>query len=117
MQSGAVRADVNVRVDSACLANTKNIRRSQDFSPSRERAVEIKNMNSCGSSQKRSTSKQSGQIAIVEPAAELVQETRLFDPDKQGKTRSMRSKGRGALTTRYFPDPESAALVIEQALG
>jgi aspartyl-tRNA(Asn)/glutamyl-tRNA(Gln) amidotransferase subunit B len=44
------------------------------------------------------------QIAIIESGGKVVQETRLFDPDK-GETRSMRSKEE-ANDYRYFPDPD-----------
>jgi aspartyl-tRNA(Asn)/glutamyl-tRNA(Gln) amidotransferase subunit B len=53
------------------------------------------------------------QIAIVEGGGEVVQETRLFDPDRQ-ETRSMRSKEE-AHDYRYFPDPDLLPLEIEQA--
>jgi len=53
------------------------------------------------------------QIAIVEAGGEVVQETRLFDPDRQ-ETRSMRSKEE-AHDYRYFPDPDLLPLEIEQA--
>jgi Asp-tRNA(Asn)/Glu-tRNA(Gln) amidotransferase B subunit len=53
------------------------------------------------------------QIAIVEGGGEVVQETRLYDPDK-GETRSMRSKEE-AHDYRYFPDPDLLPLEIEQA--
>jgi aspartyl-tRNA(Asn)/glutamyl-tRNA(Gln) amidotransferase subunit B len=53
------------------------------------------------------------QIAIVEAGGEVVQETRLYDPDR-GETRSMRSKEE-AHDYRYFPDPDLLPLEIEQA--
>jgi aspartyl-tRNA(Asn)/glutamyl-tRNA(Gln) amidotransferase subunit B len=53
------------------------------------------------------------QIAIVEGGGEVVQETRLLDPDRQ-ETRSMRSKEE-AHDYRYFPDPDLLPLEIEQA--
>ena len=44
----------------------------------------------------------------------MVQETRLFDPDK-GETRSMRSK-EDAHDYRYFPDPDLLPLELERRL-
>jgi aspartyl-tRNA(Asn)/glutamyl-tRNA(Gln) amidotransferase subunit B len=52
------------------------------------------------------------QIAIVEDGGSVVQETRLYDPDK-GETRSMRSKEE-AHDYRYFPCPDLLPLEIEQ---
>ncbi|MEY8840206.1 Asp-tRNA(Asn)/Glu-tRNA(Gln) amidotransferase subunit GatB, partial [Cribrihabitans sp. XS_ASV171] len=53
------------------------------------------------------------QIAIIEGGGSVVQETRLYDPDR-GETRSMRSKEE-AHDYRYFPDPDLLPLEIEQA--
>jgi aspartyl-tRNA(Asn)/glutamyl-tRNA(Gln) amidotransferase subunit B len=53
------------------------------------------------------------QIKIVEAGGEVVQETRLYDPDKN-ETRSMRSKEE-AHDYRYFPCPDLLPLEIEQA--
>jgi aspartyl-tRNA(Asn)/glutamyl-tRNA(Gln) amidotransferase subunit B len=53
------------------------------------------------------------QIAILEDGGKVVQETRLYDPDK-GETRSMRSKEE-AHDYRYFPCPDLLPLEIEQA--
>jgi aspartyl-tRNA(Asn)/glutamyl-tRNA(Gln) amidotransferase subunit B len=52
------------------------------------------------------------QIAIVEAGGEVVQETRLYDAEKN-ETRSMRSKEE-AHDYRYFPDPDLLPLEIEQ---
>jgi aspartyl-tRNA(Asn)/glutamyl-tRNA(Gln) amidotransferase subunit B len=53
------------------------------------------------------------QIAILEDGGEVVQETRLYDPDK-GETRSMRSKEE-AHDYRYFPDPDLLPLEFSEA--
>jgi aspartyl-tRNA(Asn)/glutamyl-tRNA(Gln) amidotransferase subunit B len=53
------------------------------------------------------------QIAIIEDGGSIVQETRLYDPDK-GETRSMRSKEE-AHDYRYFPCPDLLPLEIEQS--
>jgi aspartyl-tRNA(Asn)/glutamyl-tRNA(Gln) amidotransferase subunit B len=53
------------------------------------------------------------QIAILEDGGTVMQETRLYDPDRN-ETRSMRSKEE-AHDYRYFPDPDLLPLEIEQA--
>ena len=45
-------------------------------------------------------------------AAQIVQETRLFDPDK-GETRTLRSK-EDAHDYRYFPDPDLLPLELDE---
>ncbi|HBR42026.1 MAG TPA: Asp-tRNA(Asn)/Glu-tRNA(Gln) amidotransferase GatCAB subunit B, partial [Sulfitobacter pontiacus] len=110
MQSGAMRADVNVSI---CLPGQyEKYQETQDFSHLGTRC-EIKNMNSMRFIQQAIEVEAKRQIAIVEAGGEVVQETRLFDPDKQ-ETRSMRSKEE-AHDYRYFPDPDLLPLVIEQA--
>jgi aspartyl-tRNA(Asn)/glutamyl-tRNA(Gln) amidotransferase subunit B len=53
------------------------------------------------------------QIELIEDGGTVVQETRLYDPDKR-ETRSMRSK-EDAHDYRYFPDPDLMPLVIDAA--
>jgi aspartyl-tRNA(Asn)/glutamyl-tRNA(Gln) amidotransferase subunit B len=53
------------------------------------------------------------QVELIEDGGAVVQETRLYDPDKH-ETRSMRSK-EDAQDYRYFPDPDLPPLVIDQA--
>src|SRR5512136_1252375 len=50
------------------------------------------------------------QIDVIEEGGRIIQETRLFDPDK-GTTRSMRGKEE-AHDYRYFPDPDLVPLVL-----
>jgi aspartyl-tRNA(Asn)/glutamyl-tRNA(Gln) amidotransferase subunit B len=52
------------------------------------------------------------QIELIEDGGTVVQETRLYDPDRQ-ETRSMRSK-EDAHDYRYFPDPDLLPLIISQ---
>jgi aspartyl-tRNA(Asn)/glutamyl-tRNA(Gln) amidotransferase subunit B len=52
------------------------------------------------------------QIELIEDGGKVVQETRLFDPDR-GETRSMRSK-EDAMDYRYFPDPDLLPLAISR---
>ncbi len=110
LQSGAMRADVNVSV--CRVGQYEKYQETQDFSHLGTRC-EIKNMNSMRFIQQAIEVEAKRQIAIVEAGGEVVQETRLFDPDKQ-ETRSMRSKEE-AHDYRYFPDPDLLPLEIEQA--
>ncbi|GIT87041.1 MULTISPECIES: Asp-tRNA(Asn)/Glu-tRNA(Gln) amidotransferase subunit GatB [Roseobacter] len=110
MQSGAMRADVNVSI---CRAGQyEKYQATQDFSHLGTRC-EIKNMNSMRFIQQAIDVEARRQIAIVEAGGTIDQETRLYDPDKN-ETRSMRSKEE-AHDYRYFPDPDLLPLDIEQA--
>ncbi|SDN41219.1 aspartyl/glutamyl-tRNA(Asn/Gln) amidotransferase subunit B [Lutimaribacter pacificus] len=110
MQNGNLRADVNVSV---CRPGAyERYQDTQDFSHLGTRC-EIKNMNSMRFIQQAIDYEARRQIAILEAGGEIVQETRLYDPDK-GETRSMRSKEE-AHDYRYFPDPDLLPLEIEQA--
>ncbi|WP_334061330.1 Asp-tRNA(Asn)/Glu-tRNA(Gln) amidotransferase subunit GatB [Limimaricola cinnabarinus] len=110
MQNGNLRADVNVSV---CRpGDYEKYQESQDFSHLGTRC-EIKNMNSMRFIQAAIDFEARRQIAILEDGGEVVQETRLYDPDRN-ETRSMRSKEE-AHDYRYFPDPDLLPLEIEQA--
>ncbi len=110
MQSGAMRADVNVSI---CEPGAyERYQETQDFSHLGTRC-EIKNMNSMRFIQQAIMVEAERQIRIVEGGGKVEQETRLYDPDK-GETRSMRSKEE-AHDYRYFPDPDLLPLEIEQA--
>ncbi|WP_121061835.1 Asp-tRNA(Asn)/Glu-tRNA(Gln) amidotransferase subunit GatB [Chachezhania antarctica] len=110
MQSGSMRADVNVSI---CRPGAyEKYQETQDFSHLGTRC-EIKNMNSMRFIQAAIDYEARRQIAIVEGGGTVDQETRLYDPDKN-ETRSMRSKEE-AHDYRYFPDPDLLPLEIEQA--
>ncbi|MDD8023364.1 MAG: Asp-tRNA(Asn)/Glu-tRNA(Gln) amidotransferase subunit GatB [Paracoccaceae bacterium] len=110
MQNGNLRCDVNVSV---CKPGAyERYQETQDFSHLGTRC-EIKNMNSMRFIQQAIDYEARRQIAIVEDGGSIVQETRLYDPDK-GETRSMRSKEE-AHDYRYFPCPDLLPLEIEQA--
>jgi aspartyl-tRNA(Asn)/glutamyl-tRNA(Gln) amidotransferase subunit B len=110
MQNGNLRADVNVSV---CRPGQyEKYQETQDFAHLGTRC-EIKNMNSMRFIQMAIDYEARRQIAILESGGEVVQETRLYDPDKN-ETRSMRSKEE-AHDYRYFPDPDLLPLEIEQA--
>ena len=110
MQNGNLRADVNVSVCKP--GDYEKYQETQDFSHLGTRC-EIKNMNSMRFIQMAIEVEARRQIALIEDGKEVVQETRLYDPDKN-ETRSMRSKEE-AHDYRYFPDPDLLPLEIEQA--
>ncbi|MCV2869733.1 Asp-tRNA(Asn)/Glu-tRNA(Gln) amidotransferase subunit GatB [Defluviimonas sp. WL0002] len=110
MQNGNLRADVNVSV---CRpGDYEKFQATGDHSVLGTRC-EIKNMNSMRFIQAAIEYEARRQIAIIEDGGKIVQETRLYDPDK-GETRSMRSKEE-AHDYRYFPCPDLLPLEIEQA--
>ena len=110
MQNGNLRADVNVSV---CRPGQyEKYEATQDFGHLGTRC-EIKNMNSMRFIQAAIDYEARRQIAILEDGGTVVQETRLYDPDRN-ETRSMRSKEE-AHDYRYFPDPDLLPLEIEQA--
>ena len=74
---------------------------------------EIKNVNSIRFIGQAIEYEARRQIEIIEDGGAIVQETRLFDPDK-GETRSMRSKEE-AHDYRYFPDPDLLPLEFDDA--
>ena len=110
MQNGNLRADVNVSVCKP--GDYERFMETGDFGVLGTRC-EIKNMNSLRFIQAAIDFEARRQIAILEDGGKIVQETRLYDPDR-GETRSMRSKEE-AHDYRYFPDPDLLPLEIEQA--
>jgi aspartyl-tRNA(Asn)/glutamyl-tRNA(Gln) amidotransferase subunit B len=110
MQNGNLRADVNVSV--CAPGQYEKYQATQDFSHLGTRC-EIKNMNSMRFIQLAIDYEARRQIAILEDGGKVVQETRLYDPDRN-ETRSMRSKEE-AHDYRYFPCPDLLPLEIEQA--
>ncbi|CAA9521990.1 MAG: Aspartyl-tRNA(Asn) amidotransferase subunit B @ Glutamyl-tRNA(Gln) amidotransferase subunit B [uncultured Sphingomonadaceae bacterium] len=90
MEEGSMRADVNVSVRKA----------NAPFGT----RCEIKNVNSVRFIQAAIEYEARRQIEVLEGGGAIVQETRLFDPDR-GETRSLRSK-EDAHDYRYFPDPD-----------
>jgi aspartyl-tRNA(Asn)/glutamyl-tRNA(Gln) amidotransferase subunit B len=96
MEEGSLRADVNV-----------SVRRPGEPLGTR---CEIKNVNSIRFVGQAIEHEARRQIEIIEDGGTIVQETRLFDPNK-GETRSMRSKEE-AHDYRYFPDPDLLPLEL-----
>lgn len=100
MQEGSFRCDANVSV------------RPQGQEAFGTRA-EIKNLNSFRFVEKAINFEIERQIDLIEDGGEVVQETRLYDSDKD-ETRSMRSKEE-ANDYRYFPDPDLLPVEIDAA--
>ena len=100
MQEGSFRCDANVSV------------RPQGQAEFGTRA-EIKNLNSFRFVERAINYEIERQIDLIESGGKVVQETRLYDPDR-GETRSMRSKEE-ANDYRYFPDPDLLPLAIDEA--
>jgi aspartyl-tRNA(Asn)/glutamyl-tRNA(Gln) amidotransferase subunit B len=71
---------------------------------------EIKNLNSFRFMEDAINYEIRRQIELIEDGGNVVQETRLYDPDRK-ETRSMRSK-EDSQDYRYFPDPDLPPLVI-----
>ncbi len=99
MQEGSFRCDANVSVRPVG---------QKEFGT----RCEIKNLNSFRFMERAIEYEIRRQIELIEDGGKVVQETRLYDPDKD-ETRSMRSK-EDAQDYRYFPDPDLPALVIDQ---
>lgn len=99
MEEGSMRADVNV-----------SVRKAGDEFGTR---TETKNVNSVRFVMATIEFEAKRQVELIESGGTVVQETRLFDPDK-GVTRSMRSK-EDAHDYRYFPDPDLLPLVLDDA--
>ncbi len=98
MEQGSMRADVNV-----------SVRKPGDEFGTR---TETKNVNSVRFIQQVVEHEARRQVDVIESGGKIVQETRLFDPDK-GVTRSMRSK-EDAHDYRYFPDPDLLPLELTE---
>lgn len=75
--------------------------------------AEIKNVNSFRFIERAINHEIQRQIELIEDGGEVVQETRLYDPNKD-ETRSMRSKEE-ANDYRYFPCPDLLPVVIERS--
>jgi len=101
MQEGSFRVDANVSVRP----------RGQTVLGTR---CEIKNLNSFRFLERAIEVEVRRHIELIEDGARVVQETRLYDPDRD-ETRSMRSK-EDAHDYRYFPDPDLPPLVLDPAL-
>ena len=100
MQEGSFRCDANVSVRPLGAG---------EFGT----RAEIKNINSFRFVEQAINYEVQRQIAVIESGGSVVQETRLFDPDRH-ETRPMRTKEE-ANDYRYFPDPDLLPVEIDQA--
>jgi len=99
MEEGSMRADVNV-----------SVRKPGDEFGTR---TETKNVNSVRFVMAVVEQEARRQVDVIEEGGKIVQETRLYDPDRN-TTRSMRSK-EDAHDYRYFPDPDLLPLELDDA--
>jgi aspartyl-tRNA(Asn)/glutamyl-tRNA(Gln) amidotransferase subunit B len=100
MQEGSFRCDANVSIRPMG---------QKEFGT----RCEIKNLNSFRFLEEAIQYEVRRQIELIEDGGTVIQETRLYDPDR-GETRSMRSK-EDANDYRYFPDPDLLPVVIDDA--
>jgi aspartyl-tRNA(Asn)/glutamyl-tRNA(Gln) amidotransferase subunit B len=100
MQEGSFRVDANVSVRPKGQA---------EFGT----RAELKNINSFRFLEKAINFEVERQVELIEDGGTVVQETRLYDADRD-ETRSMRSKEE-ANDYRYFPDPDLLPLEIDEA--
>jgi aspartyl-tRNA(Asn)/glutamyl-tRNA(Gln) amidotransferase subunit B len=99
MDQGSMRADVNV-----------SVRKPGDAFGTR---TETKNVNSVRFVMAVVEHEANRQVDVIEAGGKIVQETRLYDPDRN-ETRSMRSK-EDAHDYRYFPDPDLLPVELDEA--
>ncbi|MFL6751947.1 MAG: Asp-tRNA(Asn)/Glu-tRNA(Gln) amidotransferase subunit GatB, partial [Sphingomicrobium sp.] len=99
MEEGSMRADVNV-----------SVRKPGEELGTR---TETKNVNSVRFVMAVVEHEAKRQVELLEGGGSVVQETRLFDPDK-GVTRTLRTK-EDAHDYRYFPDPDLLPLELDEA--
>lgn len=98
MQEGSFRCDANVSI---------RPKGQEEFGT----RTELKNINSFRFVEQAINIEVERQTDILEDGGEVIQETRLYDPNKN-ETRSMRSKEE-ANDYRYFPDPDLLPVEIE----
>ncbi|HEY7753606.1 MAG TPA: Asp-tRNA(Asn)/Glu-tRNA(Gln) amidotransferase subunit GatB [Steroidobacteraceae bacterium] len=100
MQEGSFRCDANVSV---------RHKGRHEFGT----RCEIKNLNSFRFVERAINYEVARQVELIEGGGAVVQETRLYDPDRH-ETRPMRSKEE-ANDYRYFPDPDLLPLALDDA--
>jgi aspartyl-tRNA(Asn)/glutamyl-tRNA(Gln) amidotransferase subunit B len=100
MQEGSFRVDANVSV---------RLEGHREFGT----RTELKNLNSFRFLERAIQYEVERQIDLIEGGGQVVQETRLYDPERD-ETRSMRGKEE-ANDYRYFPDPDLLPVEVDQA--
>ena len=100
MEEGSFRCDANVSVrpEGTIALGTK---------------VELKNLNSFKGVEKAIEFEIRRQIEALSDGGRLIQETRLWDPDRE-ETRAMRTK-EFAHDYRYFPEPDLPPITLDAA--
>jgi len=101
MEEGSFRCDVNISLKPAG-SETLGIR------------AELKNLNSFKFIEGAIAYEIERQTDILEGGGKVIQETRLYDPDRD-ETRSMRGK-EDAHDYRYFPDPDLLPIVVTDSM-
>ena len=100
MQEGSFRCDANVSI---------RPKGQEEFGT----RAELKNINSFRFVEKAIEYEVDRQIELVENGGKVIQETRLYDSDRD-ETRSMRSKEE-AHDYRYFPDPDLPEMILDDS--
>ncbi|MEN3033435.1 MAG: Asp-tRNA(Asn)/Glu-tRNA(Gln) amidotransferase subunit GatB [Aquificaceae bacterium] len=98
MEKGQLRCDINISIRPK---GTKKL----------GTRVEVKNVNSFRFVQKAIEFEIQRQLQVIKSGQELIQETRLFDPES-GMTFSMREKEESH-DYRYFPEPDLLPVVLK----
>ncbi len=100
MAEGSFRCDCNVSI-------------RKPNAPEYGTRCELKNINSFRFIERAIGAEVERQIDLIEGGGRVIQQTRLYDPNKN-ETRAMRSKEE-ANDYRYFPDPDLLPVVITEA--
>ncbi len=100
MAEGSFRCDCNISI-------------RKPNAPEFGTRCELKNINSFRFIERAIEAEVERQIDLIEGGGRVIQQTRLYDPNKN-ETRAMRSKEE-ANDYRYFPDPDLLPVVITEA--
>jgi aspartyl-tRNA(Asn)/glutamyl-tRNA(Gln) amidotransferase subunit B len=98
MEEGSFRCDANISIRPECTNSLGT-------------KTELKNLNSFKAVEKSLEYEIQRHIQTLRGGEKLIQETRLWDPDREA-TRSMRNK-ESAHDYRYFPDPDLLPIIVK----